>query len=426
MHTKTLRGRPADHRAPKNTANERKRSEIELEQHRRNLEDLVAQRTAELLDTEARATHIVQSSAAGLFGVDTQGIITFVNPATCSMLGYPADELIGASGHVLFHHSRPDGSPYPLAECPSHGALLSGSKLRVDDEVYWHADGYAIPVMYEVHPIVQRGDITGAVISFVDMSAQHAAARAGERALAAAEQLARTRSEFLANMSHEIRTPLNGVLGFAEIGLRNHRNSDKAREAFEKIQTSGIRLLGVIEDVLDFSKVEAGRLVMEQTSVDLREVIEHAMDPVKVLAQARGLELRVERAADLPDTCLGDPVRIRQVLFNLLSNAVKYTERGGVVLSASLRDGQLAFVVTDTGIGMSASQLDQLFNPFQQGDGSTTRRFGGSGLGLAICKRMAGLMRGHIDVRSAPGVGTTAEFRLPYVPLIQASTRQAE
>jgi PAS domain S-box-containing protein len=399
---------------------ERKRSEIELEQHRRNLEELVAQRTAELIDTEARATHIVQSSAAGLFGVDTHGIITFVNPATCSMLGYTADALIGTSGHVLFHHSRPDGSPYPLAECPSHGALLSGSKLRVDDEVYWHADGYAIPVMYEVHPIVQRGDITGAVISFVDMSAQHAAARASERALAAAEQLARMRSEFLANMSHEIRTPLNGVLGFAEIGLRNHRNSDKAREAFERIQTSGIRLLGVIEDVLDFSKIEAGKMVMEQTSVDLREVIEHAVDLVKVLAQARGLELRVESAANLPDICLGDPMRIRQVLFNLLSNAVKYTERGCVTLSASLQDGQLTFVVTDTGIGMSATQLEQLFNPFQQGDGSTTRRFGGSGLGLAICQRMAELMRGHIEVRSALAVGTTVEFTLPYVPVSRA------
>lgn len=405
---------------------ERKRSEIELDQHRRNLEGLVAQRTAELLDTEARATHIVQSSAAGLFGVDTQGIITFVNPAACDMLGYPADKMIGTSGHTLFHHSRPDGSPYPLADCPSHGALVSGSKLRVDDEVYWHADGHAIPVMYEVHPIVQRGDVTGAVISFVDMSAQYAAARASERALAAAEQLARTRSEFLANMSHEIRTPLNGVLGFAEIGLRNHRNSDKAREAFEKIQASGVRLLGVIEDVLDFSKIEAGKMVMEQAPVDLRDVISHAVDLVHVLAQAKGLELRVERAADLPDTCLGDPMRIGQVLFNLLSNAVKYTERGCVTLSASLHDGQLAFVVADTGIGMSAAQIEQLFNPFQQGDGSTTRRFGGSGLGLAICRRMAELMRGHIEVHSTLAVGTTVEFRLPCVPLIRASAGQAD
>lgn len=405
---------------------ERKRTEIELEQHRRNLEALVAQRSAELLETEARATHIVQSSAAGLFGVDTQGIITFVNPAACNMLGYPAEKMIGTSGHALFHHSRPDGSPYPLEECPSHGSLVSGCRLRVDDEVYWHADGRALPVMYEVHPIVTRGDITGAVISFVDMSAQHAATQASERALAAAEQLARARSEFIANMSHEIRTPLNGVLGFAEIGLRNHRNSDKARDAFEKMQTSGIRLLNVIEDVLDFSRIEAGRLVMEQTSVDLREVIEHAVDPVKALARAKGLELRVERAADLPDACTGDPTRIGQVLFNLLSNAVKYTERGGVLLSVSLHDGHLVFVVTDTGIGMTADQLDRSFNPFQQADASTTRRFGGSGLGLAICKRMVELMRGHIDVRSAPGVGTTAEFRLPYVPMIRAPAAQAE
>jgi PAS domain S-box-containing protein len=397
---------------------ERKRSEIELAQHRRHLEELVAERTAALTETEARASHIVQSSAAGLFGVDTNGIITFVNPATCDMLGYTAEQMIGVSGHVLFHHKKADGTPYPLDECPSHGALVSGCKLRVDNEVYWHADGHAVPVTYAIHPLVQNGVTTGAVISFVDMGPQRAAALASERALNAAEQLARTRSEFLANMSHEIRTPLNGVLGFAEIGLRHHLNADKAREAFEKIQTSGKRLLGVIEDVLDFSKIEAGKLVIERTEVDLGELIGHAIELVKDRAVAKGLELRVESAADLPKIFIGDPVRLGQVLLNLLSNAVKFTDRGSVVLSVALRGGDLVFTVTDTGIGLSSAQLAELFMPFQQGDSSITRRFGGTGLGLAISKRIVDLMGGRIDVASEPDAGTRVEFRLPYVPAL--------
>ncbi len=395
---------------------DRKRNEIELEQHRRRLEELVEQRTTALMETEARASHIVQSSAAGLFGVDVKGMITFMNPAACEMLGYSADEVIGQSGHALIHHSRADGSPYEIDDCPSQDALKSGGKLRVDNEVYWHRDGHPIPVTYAIHPMVQNGVTTGAVISFVDMSAQQAAARASERAVLAAEQLARARSEFLANRSHEIRTPFSGVLGFADIGYRNYQNAEKAREAFARIQTSGRRLLGVIEDILDFSKIEAGKLNIEQTEVNLDEVVDHAIDLVRDRARAKALDLRVVREPGFPSGCQSDPLRMGQVLLNLLSNAVKFTERGAVTLTASRRGDRLVFTVTDTGIGMDRAQLDTLFNPFEQADASITRRFGGSGLGMAISKRIVDLMRGYISASSQPGVGTTVEFGLPFVP----------
>ncbi|MBU1363853.1 MAG: PAS domain S-box protein [Gammaproteobacteria bacterium] len=394
---------------------ERKRIEAELERHRRNLEELVQQRTSELIQTEARASHILDSSADGLYGIDRAGIITFMNPAGCAILGYTPEQVVGRLAHTLFHHSKADNSPYPSAECPSYKSLRQGDKIRVDDEVYWHADGHPVPVMYATHPMLQNGEITGAVTSFVDVSVQRAAMQAREVALAAAENLARVRREFLANMSHEIRTPLNGVLGFAEIGARNYLNSDKARDAFTKIQSSGQRLLGVINDVLDFSKLDAGKLNIEQTEVVIEHVVASTLELVRDRAGAKGLALQVDLAPDLPRTCLSDPLRMGQVLLNVLTNAVKFTEAGSIALSLSCRDGMLVFRVADSGIGMDAEQLDLLFNPFQQADASSTRKFGGSGLGLAISKRILDLMDGEIRVDSQPGVGTCVEFRLPCV-----------
>jgi PAS domain S-box-containing protein len=394
---------------------ERKKIEEELEQHQRHLEGLVQQRTSELMQTEARSSHILQSSADGLYGVDCDGVITFINPAACKILGYSAEQLIGREAHTLLHHSRPDGSSYPAAQCPSYNALRLGQNVRVDDEVYWRADGHPVPVMYATHPMLQDGVIVGAVTSFVDVSIQRAAALAREQALVAAENLARVRSEFLANMSHEIRTPLNGVLGFAQIGYRNYQNAEKARDAFAKIELSGNRLLGVINDILDFSKIEAGKLRIEQTEVVLSELVEHSADLLRDRAEAKQLDLQVELAPDLPRTCLSDPLRMGQVLLNVLSNAVKFTAAGHVRLSLSLENDWLVFRVADTGIGMDAAQLEALFNPFQQADASATRKFGGTGLGLAISKRILELMNGDIRVSSEQGAGTCVEFRFPYI-----------
>ncbi len=394
---------------------ERKQVDAELENHRRHLEELVELRTTELLATEARATRILDSAADGIYGVDGDARITFINPAACRMLGFTAEQVLGRAAHELFHHSRPDGRPYPAAECAAHQAWRIGRESRVEDETYWHADGHAIPVTLASHPIVEKGEVVGAVVSVVDVSVQRAATQARERALIAAENLARARSEFLANMSHEIRTPMNGVLGFATIGLRNHTDTEKACNAFKKILTSGNQLLSVVNEILDFSKVDAGKLQIEETEMSVGHVLEGALQLVADRARAKGLDLRLEKAADLPPICISDPLRLGQILLNLLTNAVKFTDTGGVTLSAALQGGQLAFRVADTGIGMTPEQLDFIFNPFQQADGSTTRKFGGTGLGLAICKRLVELMKGEIRVESIPGSGSLFEVRLPYV-----------
>ncbi len=310
----------------------------------------------------------------------------------------------------------PIAVPIPRRSVLRTGLWYMVQKCAMTARFYWHADGHPVPVMYAVHPMTQDGQIVGAVISLVNVSAQRALSDAREQALATAENLAQVRREFLANMSHEIRTPLNGVLGFAQIGYRYYQDPEKARNAFEKILTSGNLLLGVINAVLDFSKVEAGKLSIEAAVVDLDELINHSIDLVRDRAQAKGLELTVECMANLPTHCMGDALRMGQVLLNLLTNAVKFTENGTIALAVALRDTLLVFRVWDTGIGMTPEQVELLFNPFQQADSSTTRRYGGTGLGLAISKRLAEMMGGDIQVQSEPGKGSTFEFFIPYVP----------
>lgn len=392
---------------------ERKASEVELERHRNHLEQLVAERSAALAETEARASHILQSSADGLFGIDDQGVLTFINRAACALLGYTAEQLVGKPIHPVIHHSRPDGTPYPASECPTLGSLQYGETVRVDDEVFWHADGYPVPVMYATHPIVRDGRIVGAVTSFVDITPQRASAQAREQALAAAERLDRARREFIANISHELRTPLNGILGFAEIGQRAAQDPERVRLALARISVSGQRLLALVNDLLDFSSLEAGNLRLEQVAWSPRESVERTVARFAERAAAKSIDLRCDCAPELPERCLGDPRRVEQVLGILLSNAVKFSDSGCIRVLAGVADGDLRFRVEDSGIGIASANLAALFDPFHQVDASATRRFGGSGLGLAIGKRLAELMGGAIRVDSQPGVGSCFELRLP-------------
>jgi PAS domain S-box-containing protein len=400
----------------------RKANEEELEKHRHHLQQLVAERSAALADTEARASHILQASADGLFGVDEHGILTFINRAGCALLGYAPEQLVGRAIHGLIHHSRPDGTPYPAAECPTIGSLRRGATVRVDDEVFWHADGHPVPVMYATHPLLRDGRIVGAVTSFVDVAPQRAAARAREQALLAAESLDRARRELIANISHELRTPLNGILGFADIGQRAVDDPQKVGLALARIAVSGQRLLGMVNDLLDFSSLEAGSLKLEQVPWSPRQIVDRALGRVVERAAAKQLAVHCELAPDLPEHCLGDPGRVEQIVFNLLSNAVKFTDTGAIRVSVRVADDTLSIRVEDTGIGIAAAKLGDLFDPFHQLDTSATRRFGGSGLGLAIGQRLAELMGGSIRVDSQPGAGSCFELRLPCRALAEAQS----
>lgn len=396
---------------------ERKATEIELDRHRDHLEELVTQKTKALEASETNARRILESSADGLFGMDNHGRFTFINPAACAMLGLTAEHVIGKAVRPLIHHSYPDGQPYPDSECPSHKAIADGRGIRVDNEVYWHADVYPVPVMYAAHPIIECGVTKGAVVSFVDISHQRAAEEAKQKALLAAEKLGRARTEFLANMSHEIRTPLNGVIGFAEIGYRNALDGEQARNAFAKIRQSGRMLLGVINDILDFSKMEAGKLDIESIETSVTHIVGNVMDIVSERAREKSLSVLVSKQDGLPDGFVSDPIRIQQILVNLLSNAIKFTDAGRVSLDVGRENQNLVFRISDTGIGMTEEQLSRIFTPFEQADGSTTRKFGGTGLGLAIVKRIVDLMGGEIRVNSTLKQGSTFEVSLPFVPV---------
>ncbi len=387
--------------------------EHELETYRDHLEHLVNARTAEAEAARVRTQMILDSSADGIIELDAQGIVRMINPATSSILGYRPEDLLGRNVHDSIHYLHADGSPYPASDCAVVDAVIAGKKLRLDSDVFWHANGQPVPVAVATHPIWQDDRVVGAVISFFDVSERAKVEQAREEARQAAEQLAKIKSEFLANMSHEIRTPLNGVLGLAQIGYRDSVGRSKSQETFARILDSGRLLLTIINDILDFSKIEAGKLHIEAIPFDPGNVADDAIHALENAVANKSIRLIGEKAADLPTACLGDPVRISQVLLNLLSNAVKFTSQGEVRLGARREGGELVFEVADSGIGIPASQIERLFMPFEQADGSTTRQFGGTGLGLAISRRLAEMMGGSLAATSQVGHGSSFILRLP-------------
>ena len=247
-----------------------------------------------------------------------------------------------------------------------------------------------------------------------------------ELARADALRLAMAKSEFLAKMSHEIRTPLHGVLGMTHIALRATDEASKAHDALVKIQHSGKLLLGIINDILDFSKMEAGMLKIEDVPVNLRVILDESVEMLQERAIGKGLDFHLVLADNLPAECRSDALRLRQILLNLLSNAVKFTSSGSVSLEADLDGDHLRFRISDTGIGISPEQMTSIFNPFEQGDNSTTRRFGGSGLGLAITDHLVRLMDGTISVDSTPDSGSCFTVRLPYRAVVVAPAAKVE
>ncbi|OAI26486.1 PAS domain S-box protein [Methylomonas koyamae] len=389
-----------------------KRAEAELEKHRFHLERLVEARTEEVRQAEQRYRQVVESSAEGILELDAQGAIRMANPAAVRLLGYRAEDFLGRNVHDLIHYRRADRSPCAAADCQLFNAVVGGKVLRLDGEVFWHAQARAIPVSVATHPIWEGGRLSGAVMSFYDNTERYLADQAREEARRAAEQLARMKSEFLANMSHEIRTPLNGVLGLAQIGYRDSVGRSETQQIFSRILDSGKLLLTIINDILDLSKIEAGKLEIESVPLDPGYLVDELLQNFAAASAAKGLKLYA-RKDELPKACLGDPVRVSQILINLVSNAVKFTESGEICLAAGREHGELVFSVRDTGIGIAAQDQARLFEAFEQADSATTRKFGGTGLGLAISRRLANLMGGTLSVASALGRGSTFTLRLP-------------
>jgi PAS domain S-box-containing protein len=369
---------------------------------------------------------ILDAAGEGICGLDLQGNISFINPAAARMLKYTPEELIGRHYHQTIHYAHPDSKPYSLAECPILNSVEKQDVNHVENEVFWCQDGKSFPVEYIATPLVEEEQVTGVVITFNDITVRKATEAALQQAKEAAEQANLAKSQFLANMSHELRTPLNAIIGYSEILMEEAR--EEAIEAelspdemdsitdLNKIHDAGKHLLGLINDVLDISKIEAGKMDIYNETFSINEMLEEVLSTVQPLIGKKNNNLNIEIAADL-GTLFTDLTKLRQMLLNLLSNASKFTQQGQIKLSirTEVRDGiaWILFSVSDTGIGMTAEQQAKLFKAFSQADNSTTRKYGGTGLGLTITKRFAEMMGGTITVMSELDKGSTFTLQLP-------------
>eukprot|EP00439_Symbiodinium_sp_Y106_P087615 s1_g151.t1 len=378
---------------------------------------------------------------------DTDGYLVWANPSFTEMTGYTLDEVIGRKpGHFL---RAPESEPSTIAAIDRHIRYHKG----LDTEVLnMTKDGRRFWAQLEIRPVL---DADGEAINFIgierditedkrteaaleanrvelqqrindlqdaknELEAERAklAMSADELSAAkdAAEQANRAKSEFLATVSHELRTPMNGVLGMAELLIDSDLNAEQLDHA-SAIKDSGESLLVLLNDILDLSRLEAQGLELENVPFRLSDTVTAVTDVMRANASDRGLELTTEISPETPESVIGDPTRLRQILFNLTSNAIKFTDRGSVgVFVGPDRDKEGKFVkidVTDTGIGISKEAQARLFERFSQADSSISRTHGGTGLGLAICRELSRLMGGEISVESTPGEGSKFSISVP-------------
>jgi PAS domain S-box-containing protein len=336
-------------------------------------------------------------------------LILMANPAAARMYGVPIEELHGRS--LLEFSTDPAGGRRHVA-----AAMARASQYQFRS-VHRRADG--TPIELEIIGSLIEHEGTTAILSLQrDLTAQREAEHL-RLEKEAAERMVALKDQFLANMSHDIRTPVAGIIGLADL-LFKEPLQPRQRGRVELLRTSATGLLRLLDDVLDFSRIEAGHLSVEKAPFRLLQPVTVVHDLLRLTASEKDVRLAVWSAPGLPEWVFGDESRVRQVLMNLVSNAVKFTERGGVELSVDEpAPGTVRFSVADTGIGIPEAAAQRMFDPFSQGDPSTSRRFGGSGLGLAICQRLVERMGGSLDFRSRAGEGSTFWFEVP-LPRAQA------
>ncbi len=492
-----------------------------------------------LKESEERTRLLLESTTEGFFGVDTNGLITFINGAAAETLGYDRAELLGQPAHQLIHYAHPNGAPYPVEDCPMFRSYTAGKRCQIADEVLWRKDGSAVEVEYSSVPIQEGGEILGAVVVFRDTSeqaelnrnlvallenateyiyvmdrerrfvaaSQRVAEAAGKSSwqeligktwrdlmgdefadmaeegarpvmhdgrvitglvepgpgpegeerfvrsnmapvrdrqghivgmvgisaditeekrladqLAAARDDAecanRAKSSFLANMSHELRTPMNAIIGYSEMLIEEIEEEDGEDyvDDLRKISTAGKHLLALINDILDLSKIESGRMDLYLERFELKTMLDDAATTIAPLMAKNNLRFDTDYPDDL-GVVRADLTKLRQALFNLLSNAAKFTHDGVVTLRTRRysADGQerIKISVIDDGIGISEDKLTGLFDEFTQADVSTTRKYGGTGLGLSISRRFCRMMGGDISVASEVGKGSVFAIDIP-------------
>jgi PAS domain S-box-containing protein len=367
-----------------------------------------------LRQAEQQYRELVESASDVVWQVDRQGCWSFMNAASRGVYGREPRDMVG---QPLADVVAPEYLDRDLA---AFRDVLKGEALEDYETVHQHADGSMRHLSFSAHPVQDdAGEVVGARGITRDVTDRVAAREAVERARQLAERAAEAKAAFLANMSHEIRTPMNGVLGMTELLLRTDLDAEQ-RQSVELVQSSAESLLRVIDDILDFSRIESGELVLEDIPFDLHAMIQSVVRLLAVRAFEKDVELLLDIGPRVPKRVRADPGRMRQVLTNLVGNAIKFTSEGEVIVTvragASNGRQEIRLAVRDTGIGIPEEKLETIFDEFTQADVSTTRRFGGTGLGLAICRRIVEVMDGDLSVKSEEGRGSEFSFTASVLP----------
>ncbi len=371
--------------------------------------------TTQALRASDRRSQALFDSSFQIMGLlSPDGRVLALNQPACALAGLPAKALVGRRAWEFRGWARTDELAAGFRQSIEKAA--AGRFVRYETDVV--TDGTTRVMDVTIKPVFDdRGAVTVLVVEARDITERVEAAARLAAALDQAEAANRAKSAFLATMSHELRTPLNAIIGFSDIMLHElfgPLGSPRYRDYARHVQNSGRHLLDLINDVLDMSKLEAGRYTLDESWLEPAGAIENCRALAAVPADAGGVLLAVDCAPGLPGL-LADERALRQVLLNLLSNAVKFTPRGGrvTVSAAQEEDGGIAIAVRDTGIGIPAEALTRILEPFQQADSSIPGRFGGTGLGLSICRDLMALHGGSLSIESEPGRGTTATIRFP-------------
>jgi two-component system sensor histidine kinase/response regulator len=379
----------------------------ELSKANQALHDEVTQRKKtgeELEERNSTLERLLSTAATGIFTVDADCKVTSVSDEFCHITGFDKEDVLGKPCKTF--------ALEPCSETCGLPKLMPGEKVVRKQCTIKTKNGQTLSVLKNVSPIFSNSrELMGGLESFVDVTDL-------TEAKIAAEQASRAKGEFLANMSHEIRTPMNGIIGMTELALSTDLTKEQ-RDYLSTVKISADALLRVINDILDISKMQAGKLELIHDDFDLGDCMGDSLATLAPHAHGKGLELALRIASDVPRGLIGDAGRLRQVLVNLVGNAIKFTESGEVLIDVSKDsrtedEARLHFKVSDTGPGIPAEKQKSVFEAFEQVDGSTTRKFGGTGLGLAISSKLVELMDGEIWVESSLGRGTTFHFTLGF------------